>query len=84
MGLVNRVVHRRELAGVVEELAATLAAKPDYALKTVTRTVRAAAEAVAPAIGNTADADLLIGAAGNEEGAKAAQEYIARLRRSVD
>ncbi len=81
IGLVNRVVHRRDLAETVEALAATLVAKPDYALKTVTRTVRAAAEALAPAIGNRNDAELLIGAAGDEEGARAAQDYLARLQR---
>lgn len=81
MGFVNRVVPRRELAGAVEELAMSLAAKPSYALKAVTQSVRAAAEAMAPALGMESDADLLVGAAGDDEGAAAAQAYLARLRR---
>jgi enoyl-CoA hydratase/carnithine racemase len=81
MGFVNRVVPRNEVAETVDGLAETLAAKPDYALKTVTSTVRAAAEAVVTATGMTGDADLLLGAAGDEEGAQAAQAYIARLMR---
>lgn len=81
IGFVNRVVPRSGLSDAVDELAAALAAKPDYALKTVTRTVRDAAEAVAPALGMTGDAELLMKAADDEEGARAAQAYIARLRR---
>jgi enoyl-CoA hydratase/carnithine racemase len=84
MGFVNRVVTRRDLSGAVDDLAAALATKPDYALKTVTKTVRAAAEAVAAATGMTGDAELLLGAAGEEEGARAAQQYIARFERMAE
>ncbi len=84
MGFVNRVVPRAELNDAVDELVGVLVAKPDYALKTVTRTVRAAAETVAVAKGMTSDAELLLGAAGDEEGARAAQEYIARLKRMAE
>jgi enoyl-CoA hydratase/carnithine racemase len=82
MGFLNRVVPRRELAGVVEDLAATLAAKPDYALKAVTGAVRAAAEALSPAAGMTRDAELILGAASNEESVAAATAYLARHRRA--
>lgn len=84
MGFVNRVVPREDLSDAVDGLVAVLVAKPDYALKTVTKTVRAAAEALAAATGRTADADLLLGAAGDEEGARAAQAYIARLERMAE
>jgi enoyl-CoA hydratase/carnithine racemase len=82
MGFVNRVVPRRELAGVVTELAEALAAKPDYALKAVTRSVRAAASALAPATGMVGDATLLLGAAENEESIAAARNYLTRRRRT--
>ena len=81
MGFVNRVVSRSDLAQVVEEMAELLAAKPDYALKTVTSTVRAAAESLAQATGMVSDAELVMGASGDAEGAAAATEYIERLRR---
>lgn len=84
MGFVNRVVPRRELHDAVDELVAVLVAKPDYALKAVTKSVRAAAESVAAATGMTGDADLLLGAAGDEEGARAAKQYIARIMRMAE
>jgi len=82
MGFVNRVVPRNELKGEVEELAELLASKPDYALKAVTSSVRAAAESLAEAKGMVSDAELVVGAAGRSEGADAAKAYLERHRRS--
>lgn len=84
IGFLNRVVPRRELTEAVETLAALLAGKPNYAVRTVTASVRAAAEAMAPALGRVEDAQLLIGAAGDEEGAAAARAYLERLRRMME
>jgi enoyl-CoA hydratase/carnithine racemase len=81
MGFVNRVVPRRELSAVVDEMAATLAAKPAYALRAVTRSVRGAAEALAPAAGRTEDAAVLIAAAADEESITAATAYLRRHHR---
>ena len=81
MGFLNRVVARADLARIVEETADLLAAKPDYALKSVTKSVRRAAESLAPATGMISDADMVLAASKDEEGAAAALAYIERFRR---
>lgn len=83
-GFLTAAVARRDLGGVVDGVAGVLAAKPEYALRQVTRTVRDAAESMAPAMGMTGDADLLLGAIGNEESAAAARSYLERFGRARD
>lgn len=81
-GFVNRVVPESELDAAVDELVATLCAKPRFALLAVKRSVAEAAEEMLAARGRTEEVDLLALAARDTEGRRAAADYVARYRRS--
>jgi enoyl-CoA hydratase/carnithine racemase len=74
--LVNRVVPDAELDGAVAELAASLAAKPAYALRATKEQVDAVAEEMAGTRRNAADRELVAGATHDPEARATALAYL--------
>lgn len=79
-GFVNRVVPADRLEEAVGELADVLCAKSAYALREVKRTINEVAEQMAPALGRVGDAQLLAGAAADEESRRAMSAYMQSRR----
>ena len=81
-GFVNRVVPASELDATVDDLVSTLCSKPRFALLAVKQSVAEAAEEMLAGRGRTGEVDLLVQAAGDAEGRRAAVDYLARYRSS--
>ncbi len=81
IGFVNRVVSDAELDGVVEELAASLAAKASYALSSVKQHTNAVTAAMVGMDRTWADADTLVAGLHDPEGRAAAATYLEGLHR---
>jgi len=73
---VNRVVPAAELDRVVDELAAQLAQKPGFALRTTKQQVNAVTEEMAGTRRNANDADTLAAALADEESVAASRRYL--------
>ncbi len=80
--LVNRVVPRAGLDDEVESLAALLAVKSPFVLRTTKKQVDAAAESAASATSSRADADLVAAALNDSESVAAARNYLADKMRT--
>ncbi|MFM7535270.1 MAG: enoyl-CoA hydratase/isomerase family protein [Acidimicrobiales bacterium] len=80
-GFVNRVVPRTELDGAVDDLAASLATKPAYALFQTKTAVNAAAEELASTAQSFRDADVLVVALADAESREAGRRYLRDRRR---
>lgn len=76
LGFVNTVVARTDLAAHVDNLAASLAAKPGYALRTTKQQVNAVTEEMAGTGRNAADADALVFAMHDAESRAASEAYL--------
>ena len=85
IGFLNGHVARESLAGHVDALAAELADKSAYALRTTKQQVNAVVEEIAGTGRNAGDADALVFALHDPEGRAVQAEYLARLaaRRST-
>lgn len=81
IGFLNGVVPASRLAAHVDELAARLAAKPGYALRTTKQQVNAVTEEIAGTGRNAADADALVFATYDEESRAASAAYLASKRK---
>jgi enoyl-CoA hydratase/carnithine racemase len=81
LGLVNRVVADSELDRAVEDLAAQLALKSSLTLRATKEAVAAASENLLPTGAAWSDADVLLTALADSESRRAAEEYLAGLRR---
>ena len=79
---VNRVVPAGELAAVVADLAAELAAKPGFALRTTKQQVNAVMEEIAGTRRNASDADTLAAAVADPESRQASLRYLEARRPS--
>lgn len=79
-GFLNRSVPLADLDDSVTELVEALLSKPAYALLAVKRTVVEAAEQLIPALGRTADAELLAAASEDPESQAARARYLQTLR----
>lgn len=73
---VNRLVPADALDATVAELAASLAAKPGYALRTTKQQVNAVMEEIAGTRRNAADADALVVALNDPESRAASRAYL--------
>lgn len=73
---MNRVVPAAELDRVVDELAAQLAQKPGFALRTTKQQVNAVTEEMAGTRRNANDADTLAAALADEESVAASRRYL--------
>ncbi|HSF85793.1 MAG TPA: enoyl-CoA hydratase/isomerase family protein [Acidimicrobiia bacterium] len=82
LGFLNRVVPAGALGDAVEELAATLAAKPKQALLATKRHTNAVADGMVSASRSWADADGLLAALQDPEGRAAAAAYLQRMGRN--
>jgi enoyl-CoA hydratase/carnithine racemase len=78
---VNRVVPATELVAAAEALAAELATKPAYALRTTKQQVNAVTEEIAGTRRNANDADTLQVAIHDPESRQVARRYLAARRR---
>lgn len=78
-GFINRVVPSDEVDDAVEELAATLAAKPRHALLSTKRHVNVVADSMVGTSRSWADADGLLVGLADAEGQAAAAEYLRKL-----
>jgi enoyl-CoA hydratase/carnithine racemase len=78
IGLINRVVRGDQLSIVVDDLAQSLATKSALALEATLTAVEAAAEALVPTGGATADADLFLAAISDPESQAVAAAYLER------
>lgn len=76
LGLLNTVVPEVELTNYVNNLAASLAAKPGYALRTTKQQVNAVTEEIAGTRRNAADADALVFATYDAESRAASAAYL--------
>lgn len=77
---VNRVVAREVLEDVAAAMAAELASKPGFALRTTKQQVNAVMEEIAGTRRNASDADVLAVALGDPESREASRRYLqARL-----
>jgi enoyl-CoA hydratase/carnithine racemase len=81
LGFVNRVVADDELEQAAEDLAAVLEGKSALTLAATKQAVHAAAGELASTAGAWNDADSLLTALADPESRRAAQEYLAGLRR---
>lgn len=77
LGFVNTIVARTDLAAHVDSLAASLAAKPGYALRTTKQQVNAVTEEMAGTGRNASDADALVFATHDAESRAASDAYLA-------
>ncbi|MGA0864020.1 MAG: enoyl-CoA hydratase/isomerase family protein [Ilumatobacteraceae bacterium] len=82
LGFVNAVVPHDELGGHVDALAALLAAKPGYALRTTKQQVNAVTEEIAGTRRNASDADALVFATHDAESRAASASYLASKKKS--
>jgi enoyl-CoA hydratase/carnithine racemase len=80
LGLLNRVVPADDLDAVVEELAATISAKPGFAVRSTKRHVNAVTEGLSQAGRSWADADGLLAGLRDPEGRESAAAYLQRVR----
>lgn len=80
LGLLNRVVPAGELDAAVEELAATVAAKPRYAVRATKRHVNAVTDGMVQAGRTWADADGLLAGLRDPEGRASAEAYLRGVR----
>lgn len=80
IGFVNRVVPATDLAGEVDALAQSLAAKASHALLSTKRHVNAVTEQMVGTMRSWADADGLVTAFGDEECDEARRAYLRRRR----
>ncbi len=78
---VNTVVPADELADTVAELAATLAGKPGFALRTTKQQVNAVTEEMVGTGRSANDADTLAAAVSDPESIEASRRYLARRAR---
>lgn len=78
---VNTVVPADELEGAVATLAAELAAKPGFALRTTKQQVNAVMEEIAGTGRSASDADTLVTALGDPESREASRRYLEGRRR---
>lgn len=78
---VNRVVPAADLERATDELAAELASKPGFALRTTKQQVNAVVEEMAGTRRNASDADTLAVAAADPESREASRRYLERRRR---
>lgn len=76
LGLVNTVVEPGELSTHVATLAASLASKPGYALRTTKQQVNAVTEEMIGTSRNAADADALVFATHDRESREASARYL--------
>lgn len=76
LGFLNQIVEPQNLQSVVSELAASLAAKPGYALRTTKQQVNAVTEEMAGTGRNAADADALVFATFDAESRAASANYL--------
>lgn len=76
LGFLNTVVANGSLAAHVENLAADLAAKPGYALRTTKQQVNAVTEEMAGTWRNAADADALVFATFDKESREISAAYL--------
>jgi len=81
IGFLNGVVPTSRLAAHVDDLAAQLAAKPGYALRTTKQQVNAVTEEMAGTGRNAADADALVFATYDDESRAASAAYLASKKR---
>lgn len=81
LGFLNTVVPTDGLAGHVADLAASLAAKPGYALRTTKQQVNAVTEEMVGTGRNAADADALVFATHDAESRAASAAYLASKKR---
>ena len=82
IGFVNRVVPDADLDLVVDELAASLAAKAPYALSSVKQHTNAVTAAMVGVHRTWADADTVVAGLHDPEGQAAAAQYLAGLQRN--
>ncbi len=82
LGFLNTVVAVDALESTVAELAASLAAKPGYALRTTKQQVNAVTEEMAGTARNAADADALVFATRDPESRAASAAYLASKNKS--
>ena len=80
LGFVNTIVAPSDLAAHVDALAAELAAKPGYALRTTKQQVNAVTEEIAGTRRNAADADALVFATYDSESREASARYLTQKR----
>ena len=76
LGFLNAVVAPEELAGHVDGIARSLAAKPGYALRTTKQQVNAVTEEMAGTGRNAADADALVFATYDRESRETSAAYL--------
>lgn len=81
IGFLNDVLPASRLAAHVDDLAAQLAAKPGYALRTTKQQVNAVMEEIAGTARNAADADALVFATFDDESRAASAAYLAAKRK---
>lgn len=81
LGFLNGIVPRAQLDAHVDDLAAQLAAKPAYALRTTKQQVNAVMEEIAGTARNAADADALVYATHDEESRAASAAYLSSKRK---
>ena len=82
LGFLNSIVKPAELATHVQQLAASLAAKPTYALRTTKQQVNAVTEEIAGTGRNAADADALVFATFDAESRAASAQYLKSKNKS--
>ncbi|MFV0524492.1 MAG: enoyl-CoA hydratase/isomerase family protein [Acidimicrobiales bacterium] len=78
LNFLNRVVPDDQLEATADELATTLAAKSDFAIKATKRHVNAVTEQMVGTMRSWSDADGLIVGLADPEGEKLRQEYLTR------
>ena len=79
---VNRVVPEAELFDAATALAAELAEKPTFSLRTTKQQVNAVMEEIGSTRRNAVDADVLTAALADPESREASRRYLERRRRS--
>ncbi|MEN9803287.1 MAG: hypothetical protein RIS41_134 [Actinomycetota bacterium] len=82
IGFLNGVVAADELTSHVEELARSLAAKPQYALRTTKQQVEAVMDEIASTMRNTTDADVLVYAMHDAESRAVSAKYLTERKRT--
>lgn len=82
IGFLNGVVAADDLTSHVEQLAQSLAAKPQYALRTTKQHVEAVMDEIASTMRNTTDADVLVYAMHDAESREVSAKYLTERKRS--